>query len=318
MTFAISSLPVMLWQLTWRPQVVITIAPAQMCAPTAWLVARLCGAKAWLHIQDFEVDVAFQMGLLKGRRTQDWLLGLEGWLLRQFDVVSSISGAMVQRLLQKGVDPTNAYLFPNWVDLTQIVPLNVPSTYRAELGIGPGVKVVLFSGTLSNKQGLMVIPEAARLMSHRKDIVFVVCGDGAMKPQLEEAAQQLPNLLMLPLQPLKRLSELLGLADMHLLPQSLEAEDLVLPSKLTGMLASGRPVIATCRAGTEIATVVGQCGLIVPPGDAAALVESIEQLDQNETLRLCLGKQARLYAEQYLEREAVLGAMMKRLVSLID
>jgi len=55
-----------------------------------------------------------------------------------------------------------------------------------------------------------------------------------MKPQLEEAARQLPNLLLLPLQPFERLGFLLGLADMHLLPQSTEAEDLVLPSKLTG------------------------------------------------------------------------------------
>jgi colanic acid biosynthesis glycosyl transferase WcaI len=145
--------------------------------------------------------------------------------------------------------------------------------------------------------------------------VFVVCGDGAMKPQLEEAARQLPNLLLLPLQPFERLGFLLGLADMHLLPQSPEAEDLVLPSKLTGMLASGRPVIATCRAGTEIATVVNECGLVVPPGDGAALATAIERLADDDDARLRLGGQARLYAEKNLARDAVLGRLVKQMAS---
>lgn len=309
-TFAVSSLPVMLWQILWRPNVVMTVAPALVCAPTGWVVARLCGGKAWLHIQDFEVDVAFQMGLLKGKRLQGLVLGMERWLLRRFDVVSSISGSMVERLHQKGVLPQKARFFPNWVDLGHVSPLDAPSPYRAELGIAPGTKVALFSGTLGGKQGLMVIPDAARHLAHRPDIVFVICGDGAMKPQLEDAAKQLPNLLLLPLQPFERLGYLLGLADMHLLPQSPEAEDLVLPSKLTGMLASGRPVIATCRAGTEIATVVSQCGLVVPPGDSTALAAAIERLVDGGTERALLGQKARLYAEKNLAKEAVLARML--------
>ena len=69
-----------------------------------------------------------------------------------------------------------------------------------------------------------------------------------------------------------RLGELLGLADIHLLPQCPQAEDLVLPSKLTGMLSSGRPIVATCHEGTEMAHVVSKCGVVVPPDDQAALV----------------------------------------------
>ena len=135
LTFAISSLPVMLWQVLWRPNVVMTIAPAIVCAPTGWLVARLCGGKAWLHIQDFEVDVAFQMGLLKGQLLQRLVLGSEHWLLRRFDSVSSISGRMLDRLRQKGVMENRVYLFPNWVDIAHIYPLLEPSEYRKELGL---------------------------------------------------------------------------------------------------------------------------------------------------------------------------------------
>lgn len=313
LTFALSSLPVMLWQVFWRPNVVMTIAPAFVCAPTGWLVARLCGGKAWLHIQDFEVDVAFQMGLLKGRWLQSFVLGAERWLLRRFDIVSSISGRMLDRLRQKGVTAERVRFFPNWVDIAHIYPLFELSDYREELGIKPGTKVVLFSGTLGGKHGLMVIPDAARRLAHREDVIFVICGDGVMKPQLETASTGLANILFLPLQPFERLGQLLGLADIHLLTQSPEAADLVLPSKLSGMLASGRPVIATCREGSEIAVMVSQCGRVVPPEDGAALVDAIEQLADDAETRLALGAQARRDAEENLARDIVLGRLVEQL-----
>lgn len=316
LTFALSSLPVMLWQILWRPNIVMTVAPALVCAPTAWLVARLCGAKAWLHIQDFEVDVAFQMGLLKGKWLQNFVLAAESYLLRRFDCVSSISSRMLDKIRQKGVNETRVSSFPNWVDITHIYPLATPSDYRAELGINLDTKVVLFSGTLGGKQGLMVLPAAARILAHRADILFVICGDGVMKPQLQAASADLKNVLFLPLQPFERLGQLLGLADIHLLPQSPEAADLVLPSKLSGMLASGKPVIATCQDGTEIARVVSQCGLVVAPEDGATLAAAIEKLVDGDAARKEFGVLALNYAKENFDKNAVLARLNAQLLAL--
>jgi colanic acid biosynthesis glycosyl transferase WcaI len=246
---------------------------------------------------------------------QSLVLGIERWMLRRFDVVSSISGRMLDRLRQKNVMEGRMYFFPNWVDIAHIHPLVEPSDYREELGIETGTKVVLFSGTLGSKQGLMVIPDAARRLSHRKDVIFVVCGDGVMKPQLEAATTGLANIRFLPLQPFERLGQLLALADIHLLPQSPEAADLVLPSKLSGMLASGRPVIATCREGTEIAHVVSQCGLVVPPEDGAGLADAIERLVDGNVAREVLGEKARRYAEENLARGVVLGRLLDQILA---
>jgi colanic acid biosynthesis glycosyl transferase WcaI len=74
-------------------------------------------------------------------------------------------------------------------------------------------------------------------------------------------------------------------------------------------------VIATCRAGTEIATVVSECGLVVPPGDGAALAAAIEQLADDSAQRTLLGQQARGYAEENLARDAVLGRLLKQMAS---
>lgn len=311
-SFAVASFPVVLAQALWRPHLVMMVAPAFLCAPAAWLVARLCGGHAWLHVQDFEIDIAFQLGLLRTRPLQRALLAIERFILRRFDTVSTISHRMIERLLAKGVAPASAVLFPNWVDTRQISPVpgaNQVDRYREELGIAPDAVVALFSGTLGGKQGLMLLPRAAELLLGERDIVFVICGDGVMRPQLEQATRSLSNVRLLPLQPRERLGELLRLADIHLLPQSPRAEDLVLPSKLSGMIASGRPVVATCRRGTELESVVSRCGLVVPPDDPVALAEAIRKLAHDPALRAELGRRGRRWAEANVDRNAVLTRM---------
>jgi colanic acid biosynthesis glycosyl transferase WcaI len=307
LTFAFSSFPLMLRQIFWGPDLVLCVAPALVCAPAALLTARLSGAEAWLHVQDFEVDVAFRLSLLKGNLLQRVVLRMEALLLRRFDVVSTISGRMVERLLKKGVRQDRIRYFPNWVDVSQIKPTVGARSYRRRLEIDSGSVIAMFSGSLGGKQGLMVIPEAARLLADREDIAFVICGDGMMKRELVEASAGLSNIYFLPLQPFERLGDLLSTADIHLLPQSLGASDLVLPSKLSGMLASGRPVIATCAAGTELDAVVSQCGIVVPPQDGAALAAAVVQLAGDRSGRMELGRRARAYAEANFARETVFG-----------
>ena len=131
-----------------------------------------------------------------------------------------------------------------------------------------------------------------------------------MKACLESGVANLPNVRLMPLQPAGRLSDLLAMADIHLLPQSPDAADLVLPSKLSGMLASGRPVIATCRAGTEISEVVARCGLVVAPEDSRAMAEAIATLADAPQRRLELGRRAREFAEANFERDAVLMTLL--------
>ena len=121
-SFALSSLPVLLWQWRWRPAVVFAVAPPLFCAPGAWLAARLAGGKAWLHIQDYEVDAAFDLGLLKGARLRRMALAGERWLLRRFDRVSTISRRMLALAQAKGVAAGCLVLFPNWVDVLAIRP----------------------------------------------------------------------------------------------------------------------------------------------------------------------------------------------------
>jgi len=306
-SFALASIPALLAQWRWRPDVVWLAEPPLFCAPAAVAFARLVSAKAWLHIQDYEVDAAFDLGLLKGRWVRRMVMGGERWLMRRFDRVSTISERMLQRARDKGVDPAHLVSLPNWVDVSAIRPLTHASPYRAELGIPDDAIVALYSGNMGGKQGLEVLSEAAALLKAVPDIVFVLCGNGSGRADLMQRCSGLSNVKFIELQPLERLGDLLGLADIHLLPQRADAADLVMPSKLTGMLSSGRAVIATAHAETELGKVVMQCGTLVPPDDAKALADRIEWLAKQPELRREMGVKARLYAETRIAKDAVLA-----------
>ncbi|MDP3840995.1 MAG: glycosyltransferase [Oxalobacteraceae bacterium] len=179
--------------------------------------------------------------------------------------------------------------FPNWIDLDAVRPLTAPSSYRAELGIPAEAVVALYSGNMGGKQGLEIMAEAARLLSDEVGLHFIFCGNGAGKAELVRLTQGLQNVRFLDLQPMNRLNDLLGLADIHLLPQRADAADLVMPSKLTGMLASGRAVVATAHADTELGRVVQGCGILVAPGDAGAFAAAIRELAGDPVRRQELG-----------------------------
>jgi colanic acid biosynthesis glycosyl transferase WcaI len=320
-SFAMASLPTLFMHWRWKPDLIWVAAPAFFCAPAAAALARMSGAKAWLHVQDFEVDAAFDMGLLKGALLRRWVTAAEGWLLRRFDRVSTISGRMLELAASKGVDPARLISFPNWVDTRSIQPLVGISPYRSEMGIAPEAVVALYSGNMGNKQGLEVLAGVASMLRNEPGLVFVFCGNGAGETELRNACQGLANVHFLDLQPLDRLSDLLGLADVHLLPQRADAADLVMPSKLTGMLASGRAVIATAVPGTELAMVVQgkvQCGVVVPPDDAGALADALLALAHDPKRRSVMGTNGRAYAERELDGEAVLRRFERDLIACVE
>jgi colanic acid biosynthesis glycosyl transferase WcaI len=169
-------------------------------------------------------------------------------------------------------------VIPNWVDLDLVHPVDSSSSYRAELGLSDNDFIVLYSGNIGAKQGVRLLVDAARKFAECDRVVFVIIGEGPMRREVEQAAAELPNLRVLDFQPEGRFSELLGVADLHVLPQERDAADLMLPSKLGGMLASGRRIVATADPDTELAHFLGSSCVLTAPGDANALAKAIGEL----------------------------------------
>ncbi|WP_343698275.1 WcaI family glycosyltransferase [Caulobacter sp.] len=315
-SFAASSLPIAVGSaLRMRPDVVFAVAPSLMSAPAALLAAKLSGAKSWLHIQDFEVDAAFELGMLKGDGARRWAERFESGLLKGFHRVSTISESMRRLLLRKGVAEEAALEVRNWVDVETIKAWPSSETsYRRDLNIPADHAVALYSGNMAGKQGLETLGEVARLLEEEHvKVTLLLCGQGPLRGVLEATCVDRHNVRFMDLQPIEKLPELLATADVHLLPQRAEAADLVLPSKLTGMLASGRAVVAMADPGTGLATEVEGCGLTVAPGDARAMANAIAGLATDKDERDRLGVASRQRAEQRWRMSAVIDGFESQL-----
>ena len=238
-------------------------------------------------------------------------------MLHAADLVSTISGPMRELLERKGLAHDRISELRNWANHAEAMDRADAAHFRREWGL-EGKTVALYSGNIANKQGLDVVIEAARQMQAREDIVFVISGEGPNRAHLERLAHGLPNVLFRKLQPESRIGDLLKLADIHLLPQLHDAADLVLPSKLGNMLASGRPVVATVRPGTGIARELVNCGIVVPPEVPEAIVSAINALAAHPDYRRTMGASAAARAAQAWSKTSVVDrfeAEMERLLA---
>ncbi len=277
----------------------------------------LRNSKLISHVQDLQVDVVNDLDLIRNGTMINLMFAFEKFYLKQSDFVSTISLGMERKIASKGIKPENQWLFPNWVDSGFITPLPKEESLRERFGLNYTDKVILYSGNMGEKQGLEYILEVAQLFKLRKDVQFVIVGNGGAKKRLEEAAieMELANVRFFPLQPYEDLSRLLAVADVHLVLQKLEASDLVMPSKLTGILAAGGLALITAVEGTSLYDVVHEyeMGVLIEPGSVEELYKGIVAcLESGDAERI--KSNAREYALNHLAKDTVLGSFEQQLL----
>jgi len=315
-SFAVSSLPLVLWLgLRWRPDVVWTVEPTVAGTPGALLTAWLARGRSWLHVQDIEFAAAARLGLIRSPRLAGASRGFYRWLLRRFDRVSTISRTMAAELAELGAPA--ATLFPNWVDVDSIHPAPTDSALKTELGVPPRALVALYSGNIGTKQGVETLIDAARRLAHRHDIHFLICGEGTARAEVGARAAGLANVTFGPLQPSARLNALLNLADVQLLPQRRGNTVFAMPSKLGGMLASGRAVVAQADLDSEFAALLAGNAELVPAEDAAATAAAIERLADDPARRRAVGARGRALAVERLSHQAILASFAAQLEAAV-
>lgn len=304
-----------------RPDVIIAVCPPLLSGVWPCLLSLLTGIPWVYHVQDFQVDAAVRLGMMRLGLLGRLLYGLENALLRSATRVSSITAAMSRRAIDKGARPDRVLSVPNWSDTRSIHPIEKLTSFRRELGIEDGQVMVMYAGAMGRKQGLSLVLNAAEQLAADSRFVFVMIGSGsdAQELRLDAERRQLRNMKFLPLQDVQRLNEVLGSADIHLVIQKADAADLVMPSKLTNILAAGRPAIATADAGTELWEVTaGQgTGLAIPPENLSALVDALRHLADEPILRAQLGAEARAYALRNIEQGAILERFERDLQQLV-
>jgi len=319
-SFALFSLPLMLKKIFWKPDLVIFIEPSIFCAPCALVTAKIARAKSVLHIQDYEIDAMFGLGIMKENRLLRILKKIERYIMRSSDRVSSISYSMINMAIKKSVAKDKIIFFPNWVDTKFISPSGNRQRFRKAWGIKEDTKIILYSGNIGKKQGLEMVLESAEYFKNNDDVLFLIIGDGANKSTLVQISneKQLSNVHFKPLQPYEDMPDLLAMADIHLVVQRIGAADIVLPSKLTGILSAGGHALITAEPHTELgllAKKVPGIAHFVKPESLSEFISGLNVLLNSDTLRPNLI--ARKYALDELEHDVVLNRFEQELMALV-
>lgn len=322
LSFATSSIYQLIRQYTWKPHYIITTAPAILCAPATILFSWICGKKciSIIHIQDYEIDAAYELGLLKGKIIRNLANKIESKIINSFDYASSISKKMVEQLHRKGIEKDKTFMLPNWVDVEKIYPIKekLSTKYMGKYKQlkEEGKIIVMYSGSMNQKQDFQTLIKSIKYLTKQNNIIWIIAGNGPSKKEIIRETVGLSNVMILPLQPEENMNEWLNLADIHLVPQKGGTSDLVLPSKMLGIFASGKAIVAMAPDKSELYKIVNKVGICTKPGESKAFAKAINHLVENPEIRNSYGRRARKMAEERYGKEKVLGELERKLYEI--
>ena len=297
-----------------KGDVLVAKTDPPMIVVVAWVAARLRGATLVTWLQDLypEVAIALKAPLFSGRMLGTLLIRIRNFVLKQARANVVIGQRMAAVLEAEGVAAPTIHVIPNWADDEAITPIpSNQSHLRKSLNVGPDTFVVSYSGNLGRAHEFETLLGAATQLKHR-DIRFLFIGGGFGYDLLRKSVRErgLTNFHFMPHQPREQLADSLGAADAHWLSLRPELEGLIVPSKLYGILAAGRPVLAVSAPLGEVATEVRThgCGFVIEPGDCQELANKIEFLVGNREFCDQPGKLARTLSETRFSKHSALTA----------
>ena len=285
---------------------VITVVPSFQFGLLGVLYKTFRRTKFLYHIQDLQIEAAQDLNLIKSKVLINTMLLVERFILKKADYISTISEGMAAKIRKKS--SKEIYLLANWVNTDLFKPLDEKESLKVEFGFAPSDKVILYSGAMGEKQGLEMIIQSANVLRNEPNLKILLCGSGPYHKKLMSMTNELDlkNVYFLPLQPLDKFNKILNMADLHLVTQKSQACDLVMPSKLTTILAVGGLALVTAKKNTELYDLITgyDIGLVIDTDDQTALTEGIQKALWGDWKYIT--SKARQYAECHLSIDSIL------------
>ena len=293
-----------------RPELVLCMTDPPIIADVALLVARRFRVPLVVVSQDVFPEIAVQLKRLESGPLIFLLHRLIGFYLRRADHVVAIGDTMRARLQEKGAAPERISVIPNWVDTGAITPVERDNDWAREAGLA-GRFVVMHSGNVGHAQNLDSLIRSATFLRDLEDLTIAIIGSGARLSELQSLGQRLEteHVAFLPYQPRSVLSQSLSAAAVHVVGLARGLAGYVVPSRLYGILAAGRPVIVAADAESETATIVSSvgCGVVVPPGRPELLAAVIRRAHDGELDLDDMGRLGREYVAAEADRSVALA-----------
>lgn len=280
------------------------------------MLSRLRGTRLVLWCMDLYPEVAVAYGVLRrGSLLERVFAGISRLVYASAERIVSLGEFMTARLIAAGASAHRTVTVHNWVpgECVRCLP---PGRSHARERYCKGSQVMLmYSGNLGVGHDLETAIQAMHRLRDDPDLRLHFVGAGKRLSALRALAVQLrlDSVEFHPPFALEQLSDNLAAADVHLVSQRPLTQGLIVPSKVYGILAAGRPFLFVGPDNCEAATIARQsgAGVVVPPGDADSLSDAIRRLADNAALRREMGDNARRYYEAHLGRDRSLQAMLQ-------
>jgi glycosyltransferase involved in cell wall biosynthesis len=280
-----------------RPDVIVAQTDPPIIGLAAYLAARRFGVPFVMAYKDVFPEVARLLEDFHSESVYAVLQAVNRFLARRADRVVALGDTMRRMLIEgKGADPAKTVVIPDWADCGEIVPGPKLNDFSRAHGLADKF-VVMHSGNIGLSQGLETLVQAAEELRGVEDLAVVFVGEGVKKAALQEdvRARGLHNVRFLPFQPKERLAESYASADVFVISLKVGMAGYIVPSKLYGILAAGRPYVAVVEDTSEVATITRRygCGLLAEPGKPRDLADKILKLYHDRPLGRGLGARAR-------------------------
>ncbi len=299
------------------PDLILCMTDPPIVGDAGVLVGRRFGVPVLVISQDVFPEIATELGRLRNPAVIGVLGTLVGAYLRRADRIVAIGETMRSRLEAKGAAPDRLRVIPNWVDTAAITPQPRDNTWSQANGLESKF-VVMHSGNVGHAQDLDSLVRSATFLRDLDDLLIVIAGFGARHSEMVELAKRLDvtdAVRFLPYQKRERLPLSLSSADLHVVGLAKGLAGYVVPSRLYGILAAARPVIAAADDDSETARLVAEvgCGVVIPPGRPEHLARTIRAAHEGAYDLEEMGRRGR----EYVEREADRSVAMARYRNLV-
>jgi len=288
-----------------RPDVILCMTDPPIVANVALVVARRFGVPLVVISQDVFPEIAVQLKRLENPVAMRLLRSLVSMYLRRADRIVAIGDTMRRRLEEKGAPPERVSVIPNWVDTDRLRPRDRANDWARNSGLDKKF-VVMHSGNVGHAQDLDSLVRSATFLRDVEDLWILIIGTGARHAELKALAEQLDvdQVRFLYYQSRRVLPQSLSAADVHVVGLAPGLAGYVVPSRLYGILAVGRPVIVAADADSETAQVVQQigCGIVVPPGRPELLARAIRDAHDGKHDLAEMGRRGRAWVEREADR----------------
>ncbi len=293
-----------------KPDLVLCMTDPPMIGDVGLAVAKRFGVPLLVISEDVFPEIATKLRRLENPVLVGVLRQLVRLYLKRADRVVAIGETMRQRLEAKGAPGERLRVIPNWIDTQAITPREHENEWKLEQKLA-GKFVVMHSGNVGHAQDLDVLVRATTFLRDLDDLAVVIVGFGARHAEILSLAARLETnkVKFLPYQPREVLPLSLAAGNLHFVGLARGLSGYVVPSRLYGILAAGRPVIVSAEDDSETAQVVTEvgCGIVLPPGRPELVAHVIRdaydgRLDLEE-----MGRRGREYVTAEADRDVAVG-----------